>query len=187
MDATIDAPVKKRSHAKKEFHTSEVKPEQIPPVIDRGDLDDDSLLPKLHVVDKAKHPTLTKEYIAELAFNEEPVAVRFSSGIDRNAAKFVDAAVNGKGIEVLMDNGRWLEVFQVPVNQVVTMKRKYVEVFARCKHTDIQARSHGPTRDGTPPVNETIPSTNLKHPFSVIEDRNPRGHEWLTRILLGRA
>ena len=185
MDATME-PVKKRSHGKKEFHSSDVKPEQLPPIIDRGDLDDDSLLPKLHVVDKHAHPTLTKEYLAELAFNEEPVTVRFTSGSDRFAPKFVDCAVNGKGIECLID-GRWIEMFQVPVNALVTMKRKYVEVFARCKHTDVQARSHGPTRDGSPPVNETIPSTNLKHPFSMIEDKNPRGHEWLTRILLGRA
>lgn len=183
MDATMP---KKRTSGKREFHTSDVKIDQIPPILDRGEREDDSLLPKVHLVDKAKHPHLTKAYLDELAFNEEFVTVRFTSGMDRFAPKFVDCAVNGKGIEILL-NDRVLEVFQVPVNQNVTMKRKYVEVFARCKHTDVVARSHGPTRDGSPPVNETTPNTNLKHPFSVIEDRNPRGAEWLTRILVGRA
>lgn len=184
----VDAPVKPRkTKAKKsEFHTSEVKIEQLPPVVDDGDREDESLLPRVHRVDKAKHPSLTKEYYDELKFNEEPVTVRFTSGGDRFAPKFVDCAVMGKGIEVLMD-GRWLELFQVPVNQNVTMKRKYVEVFARCKHTDVVARSNGIPRDGMPTVNDTLYNTNLKYPFSVIDDRNPKGHDWLTRILLGRA
>jgi len=183
MEATI---VTRKQSRKKEFHTSDVKPEQLPPILDKGDREDESLLPRLHRIDPAKHASLTKDYLDELAFNEEPVTVRFSSGNDRNAPKFVDCAVMGIGMEALVF-GRWVPVFQIPVNQNVTIKRKYVEVFARCKHTYVTAKSHGPTRDGSQPINETTPTTDLKHPFSVIEDKNPRGHEWLTRILLGRA
>ena len=185
MEATI---TKRRPRVgKKEFHTSEVTPEQLPPIIDRGDRDDDSLLPKVHAVDKAKHPNLTKDYYDALKFMEEPVTVMFTSGSDRNAPKFVDCAVNGRGLEAMV-GGKWLEVFQVPTNMKVTIKRKFVEVFARCKHTDIVAKSHGPTRDGSPPVNETIPTTNLKHPFNVLHDPSgEKGHDWLTRIIMGRA
>lgn len=176
----------RKATRKKEFHASDVKIDQLPPVVEQGMEEMESLLPRVHVVDKAKHSGLTKDYLDELAFMEEPVTVRFSSGMDRFAPKFVDCCVNGKGIEVLM-NGRWLEFFQVPVNQNVTMKRKYLEVFARCKHTDVVARHRGVPNDNSQPINETIPSTNLKHPFSVIEDRNSRGPEWLTRILVGQV
>jgi len=176
----------RRATRRKELHTSEVRIEQLPPVSEQGMTDTESLLPRTHVVDQATHPSFTKDYYDELAFNEEPVTVRFSPGMDRFAPKFVDCSVNGKGIEVLM-NGRWMEVFQVPINANVTMKRKYLEVFARCKHTDVIARSRGVTFDGSQPINDTIPTTNLKHPFSVLEDRNPRGAEWLTRILIGRV
>ena len=176
----------RKASRKKEFYAGDVKIDQLPPVIEQGLSEDDSLLPKVHLVDKAKHASLTKDYLDELAFMEEPVTVRFTSGMDRFAPKFVDCAVNGKGIEVLID-GKWLELCQVPVNHNVTMKRKYLEVFAHCKHTDVVARHQGVPTNGTQPINETIPSTNLKHPFSVIVEPNPRGAEWLTRILVGQV
>ncbi len=176
----------RKATRKNEFHANEVKIDQLPPVIEQGMSDADSLLPKVHVVDKAKHAGFSKDYLDDLAFMEEPVTVRFHSGTDRFAPKFVDCAVNGKGIEVLVGK-KWVEFFQVPVNQSVTIKRKYVEVFGYCKHTDVVARHRGIPNDGSQPVNEMIPSTNLKHPFTVIEDRNQRGHEWLTRILVGQV
>lgn len=176
----------RRATSKKELHTSDLKIEQLPPVVERGFAERDTLLPPAHRVDLAKHAHLTPDYLSELEFNEQPVTVRFSPGLDRFAPKFVDCSVNGKGIEVLL-NGKWLELFQVPVNQNVTMKRKYLEVFARCKHTDVVARSHGPTSDGSQPINETIPNTNLKHPFSVIRDDSPLGAEWLARLIVGRV
>jgi hypothetical protein len=176
----------RKASRKKEFYAGDVKIDQLPPVVEQGLEETGSLLPRIHVVDKAKHGALTKDYLDELSFMEEPVTVRFSSGMDRFAPKFVDCAVNGKGIEVLI-NGHWLEMFQVPVNQNVTMKRKYLEVFAHCKHTDVVARHRGVPYDGSQPINDTIPNTNLKYPFSVLEDRNPRGAEWLTRILVGQV
>ncbi len=176
----------RKATRKREVHTSDLKIDQLPPVVEQGLEERDTLLPRVHLVDKAKYAGLTKDYLDELAFNEEPVTVRFSSGMDRTSPKFVDCAVQGKGIEVLM-NGTWLEMFQVPVNTNVTIKRKYVEVFARCKHTDVVARHRGIPNDGSQPINETLPNTNLKHPFSVIEDRNPRGHEWLSRLIVGRV
>lgn len=177
---------RRKATRKKEFHSSDVKIDQLPPISERGFTDRETLLPEIHVVDKAKHGSLTKDYLDELAFNEEPVTVRFSSGMDRFAPKFVDCAVQGKGIEVWLFN-RWTEVFQVPVNMSVTMKRKYLEVFANCKHTNVIARHRGATLDGSQPINDTIPSTDLKHPFSVIEDKNPKGAEWLSRILVGQV
>lgn len=174
----------RKATSKKEFHTSEVKIDQLPPVVERG-FERESLLPEVHVVDKAKHPTLTKDYLDELAFMEEPVKVRFSTGLERNAPKFVDCAVQGRGIQVFLF-GKWQEVHQVPVNTNVIMKRKYVEVFARCKHTNVTARHRGVTFDGSQPINETIPSTDLKHPFSVIDD-TPKGREWLSRVIMDGA
>ena len=176
----------RKATRKKELHTSDVKIEQAEPIVDRGDQGGIAIVAKALKIDPAKHPHLEKSYYDELAFNEEPLTVRFTSGQDRHAPKFVDCSVNGKGIEVLMDNGKWLEVFQVPVNQNVVMKRKYVEVFARCKHTYVTAR-HEYEGNNPDPINKTVPTSDFKHPFSTVEDKNPKGPEWWIRVSGYRA
>lgn len=177
----------KPSSRKHELHTDDIKIEQAAPVSESGDEPAEDIHQSDIFVDKALHPGLSKAYLEELRFNEEPVTVMFTPPQERFAAPFVDAAVMGTGIEALSQDGRWLQLYQVPVGQEVTIKRKYVEVFARCKHTDVRAFSRGVPSDGSEPVNDTLRSTNLKHPFVLIEDKNPRGREWLTKIVTGRA
>ncbi len=178
----------RRSHQpssrKHEQFAGDIAIEQAPPLIE-GENDADRESPIF--TDKALHAGMLKKYADELAFNEEPVTVMFLPGQDRFAAPFVDAYVNGKGIEVLSHDGRWLELHQVPVNVEVTMKRKYLEVFARAKHTDVKAYHEGGIEDGKEPINQLLRNTNLKFPFTVVEDKDPRGHEWLQKIVMGRA
>lgn len=177
----------KPSSRKHELHTDDITIEQAPPVSERGDDEADNLHQNTIFVDKALHPGLPKSYLEELRFNEEPMTVMFTPAQERFAAPFVDAAVMGIGIEALSEDGRWLQLHQVPVGKEVTIKRKYVEVFARCKHTDVRAFSRGVPSDGSEPVNDTLRSTNLKFPFVLIEDKNPRGREWLMKIVTGRG
>lgn len=191
MSVVAEQPVAKKAKAsqhKKEFHTDEVKPEVREGLVETEDDEPESVLSQIHVVDKELHGArvLSKDYLEQLAFMEEGVTVSFSQSHERFAAPFVDCSVNGKGIEAL-HNGRWLEVHQVPVNNPVTIKRKYLEVFARCKHTDIKAYSEGGRDGSNKPINRTDPNEFLKHPFSVLHDPNPRGHDWLIRILTDRA
>lgn len=181
MDATI---LTRKESRKKERHSADVTIEQIDPIVDRGEDAETAqiaILAKAVRIDPAKFPHLTKDYYEQLAFNEEPVTVRFTSGQDPHAPKFVDAQVNGKGIEVLTTDGKWLEVFQVPVNRNVTIKRKYLEVFARCKHTYVTAR-HEFDGNNPDPVNRTVPSSDFKHPHTIVEDKNPLGDEWYNKV-----
>jgi hypothetical protein len=79
------------------------------------------------------------EYLAELAFMEEPVMIRIEPSQEDNAAMTVDCACNGKGAEVLdARTGKWLELNVLPVGLVVTTKRKYVEILARSKTMRVQ-------------------------------------------------
>lgn len=179
----------RRSHQpssrKQEQYAGDIAIEQAPPITE-GQNDEDRSSPI--IVDKALHAGMTKAYAAELAFMEEPVTVMFLPGQDRFSAPFVDAYVNGKGIEVLSHDGHWLEFHQVPVNKEITMKRKYLEVFARAKHTDVKAYHEGGVDEGKEPINQTLRNTNLKFPFTVVHDpAEKRGHEWLQKLVMARG
>ncbi len=182
----IELRAAKPPRRRRELHTDDIKIEQAPPISERGDEEQD-LHQSTIFVDKSLHPGLPKSYLDELRFNEEPVTVMFTPAQERFAAPFVDASVMGTGIEALSEDGRWMQLHQVPVGVRITTKRKYIEVFARCKHTDVKAFHRGVPSDGSEPVNDTLRSTNLKYPFVLIDDKNPRGQEWLTKIVMGRV
>lgn len=169
-----DSPI---STGSKEFHTDEVKITQrkarnldLPPesetLIDVSD--------GLRADDAAYH--------SELAFMEEPVTIRIQPSMEKFAPKVVQCWVNGKGAEQLT-NGKWMQCGWLPVNHVVTTRRKYVEVLARAKQEGISTRvvKHEDSED-----NFADRYTSMKYPFSVLSDANPRGHEWLSRILMGQ-
>lgn len=124
---------------------------------------------------------INNEYLAALAFNEEPVMIRIEPSGDENAAMTVDCAVNGKGAEILdLRNGKWLEMNILPVGLVVTTKRKYVEVLARSKQMRVRTPDHG---DGKNIDNNNLTRTHSRgHVFSVVKDTD-KGTAWLTGIL----
>jgi hypothetical protein len=62
----------------------------------------------------------------------------------------------------------------------ITVRRKYVEALARCRTTKYVQQ----TPDPREPANiQMVEKTVLSYPFSLQEDQNPRGREWLQRIL----
>lgn len=121
------------------------------------------------------------DYHAQLAFAEEAMTIRLEKSSDKFAPKTVDCWVNGKGVEAFM-NGKWVPLGWLPVGIPVTTRRKYVEVLARAKPDSIQTEVEDATVER--PRNEIVRSTSTKYPFSVIEDRNPKGAAWLTRVLM---
>lgn len=117
------------------------------------------------------------EYLAELAFMDEPVTIRLHPSSDVNAISTFEVRVNGKGGEILR-NGRWFEATWLPVGEEITIKRKYLEVIARAKIDTIKTPKMAALAEN--PDNRPTRATSAVHTFSVIEDRSPRGAAWLT-------
>lgn len=105
---------------------------------------------------------------ARLAFMEEKVDVMVHESADPNAEPVVHVAVNGSN-----------QFF--PRGQVVTCKRKYLEVLARAKEVGINTRE-ALDRDGN---RTTVIGKHaaLRFPFSVMRDENPKGATWLKSVL----
>lgn len=103
-----------------------------------------------------------------LAFNEELVTIRLEHSSEKFAPKVIDFTVEGVT--------EW-----VPVGQPYTLKRKYVEVIARCKPDDIS--TYTGSTDEENPQNRIQRFTRAKHPFTVVRDANQRGFDWLTKIM----
>lgn len=185
MQALTDAPqpTKKARHGKSEMHSTDYPAAQPDPIV-MPPIDQRFEAPDPHV-QTADHAAMHKAYLDELTFNEEPVTVLMHPTAEKFASPFVECTVNGKGVEIFVEGYGWLEIKQIPVNKAVTVKRKYVEVWARAKHTDVRTNVTGQPGDGKDPINEVLRTTSLRHPFSVIEDRNPRGKAWLEKLLRG--
>ena len=123
---------------------------------------------------------LTTDYGRNLAFMEEPVTIRIEKSAEKHAPLVVDCWVNGRGAEVFL-NGQWLVLGYLPVAREITTKRKYLEVMARSKVDNIQTNVGEPGEEN--PRNTVDISTSSKAPFSVLEDKNPMGREWLSRLM----
>lgn len=120
------------------------------------------------------------EYADSLAFMEEPVTIRIEPTADKNASKVIECWVNGVGAEVL-DGQRWVRLGFLPVGVPVTTRRKYVEVLARAKTETFTNNVH--EMPGQDPVNQIQRFNSSRAPFSVIHDANPKGGEWLSKLL----
>lgn len=92
-----------------------------------------------------------------------------ASGAD-NEAPYVFVSVNGAPVFL-------------PRDEPVNVKRMYVEVLARCKKTDFDQVLD--ERMGEQ-MNRLSQRHSLKHPFTVVYDPNPTGHQWLREILAQR-
>lgn len=122
---------------------------------------------------------LTLSQAEQLVFNEQPVTIRIHPSPEKHAPKVADCWVNGDGAEVFM-NGRWVKVGYLPIGQVLTTKRKYVEVLARAKHDSVQTEI---IKHEDYEQNLAHRFTSVRWSFSVLRDDDPRGSEWLTRLM----
>lgn len=104
-----------------------------------------------------------------LAFNEEKIKVMVHESTQQGDSAIVRSAVNGKQQFIIR-------------GVVQEIRRKYVETLARARRTVYKQIIHVNESTGNV-VQKMVPSTSLANPFSVIEDRNPAGAEWLRKIL----
>ena len=104
----------------------------------------------------------------ELAFMEERVTIIVHETEDPNAENPVSVTVNGRNQFIFR-------------GQPIDVKRKFVERLARAKKTGY--RQH--LDDTSDPVryNKLYTTTGITYPFSVIHDPNPRGMDWLRKIM----
>ena len=109
------------------------------------------------------------DYAAELAFMEEKVTILLHRGREKNAPTAEMVGING----VI----KWL-----PVDTPVTIERKFVESLARAQPMNVNTRS-GESEGDDLTFNQVQRSLSSLVSFSVLQDSNPRGREWLTRVM----
>ena len=109
------------------------------------------------------------DYAADLAFMEERVTILLHRGREKNAPTAEMVGVNG----VI----KW-----IPVDTPVTIERKFVENLARAQPMNVNTRS-GESDGDDLTFNRVERSLSSLVSFSVLEDKNPRGREWLTRVM----
>lgn len=103
-----------------------------------------------------------------LRFMEEPVTVHITESNDTNAEQTFPIWVNGK-----------VEYFTEGKEKVVA--RKFAEGLAVAKRTSY--RNVQKTKDDGENSYQYIPKTGVRYPFSVVEDKNPKGRAWLEAVL----
>lgn len=105
---------------------------------------------------------------AELeAFMSEPVKIVIAESAEENDPPMVQVGVNGVTQFIV----RGMEQ---------TVKRKYVERLARAKRTDYDQTIDDRLGEA---MNRLRRRNALRFPFTVLEDRNPRGQAWLRGVL----
>lgn len=102
----------------------------------------------------------------EEAFMNEIVEIEIAPTTDENSPTHVLISVNGVNMPLMRGTP-------------IKLKRKYVEVLARCNETKYKQ----PTRDMSNPEvgNQLMGNTALTYPFHVNED-TPRGRAWLKAV-----
>ena len=124
--------------------------------------------------DQSVEPVVASELgqgVEEEAFMNEPVTVLLAETTDENLNPMPVLSVNGTCQPLLRG---------VPT----VIKRKYVEVLARCKETKYNQRTANPME---PDRIEMVARTALSYPFQVIDDKNPKGATWLRGVLAEAA
>lgn len=158
-----------------ELHTDSIKIDQF------DDLVGDTAVRDRENIIIADRP-LNNDYFNELAFNEEPVAIRLEPSTDKNAAQWFPIWVNGKGAEVLID-GKWIEFGHLPVATILVVKRKYIEVLLRAKIDTVTTEVSDIQTDQADNKKNTVKRfTSAVHSFSILHDKNPLGPAWLNEI-----
>jgi hypothetical protein len=173
---------------KKEIHTGDMHIEQRDTISMSLDPEDSPLLRSGDSISLAEPGGINMAYVNEIAFNEEPIEVRIERSNEKNAPRWVPCWVNGRGAEVFRD-GKWHILGALPLGIPCITRRKYIEVLALAKQDSVDTKPPTPSDilEGKNDVNDVEISTTAKYPFSVLKDNNPRGAEWLNKLMYLRA
>ncbi len=131
------------------------------------------VIPPVIVNDQIIEPVVTSEIgkTAELeAFMNEQVEVLIAATTDENAPPMVTLNVNGINQTFIRD---------VPIR----VRRMFVEVLARCKESKYTQHRDPIELDRQ----EMRQRTALAYPFTVLDDKNPKGGAWLRAVLAEAA
>lgn len=128
-----------------------------------------SIVHEVEVVDPAR---VSKAKLDNLAFNEEIVVVRVQETDDQFAPQFVDIWVNGK-------KQRFMR------GQDTKCARKFVEGLCRAKPVSYRNEAYQDNEGAT--AYRWPTRSGLAFPFQMISDKNPRGEEWLRKLLRERS
>jgi len=169
----LNTPVRRR--AQRELNSADMPIGQKPDIVFR----DGEEIPREQII-VADATTLEKDYADQLKMAEDPVTIIIHPSQEKNPPQVVDCWVNGRGAEVFV-NGKWTVFNCLPVNTRVTTKRKYVEVLCRAKIDTINTMVEDATVEN--PANRISRATSSRASFSVLEDRNPKGAEWLRSVM----
>lgn len=150
-----------RQASTSELHSGDLPLRTLPPIADRDDAAGEA------IVQTEAMPS--KDYADELAFMEEPVTVVLHKGRDTWAPRYERFGVDGKPI--------WVEVGKPTV-----VKRKYVEVMARSQPMTVATASGEEDSDALT-FNKIHRRLSANFSFSIVEDKNPRGHAWLAKVM----
>jgi hypothetical protein len=172
MTDAINAPIRR---ARRETSNADFPIGQKPDIV----ADEDGSFDREQVIVHARGDELNSNAMAELAFNEEPITILIHPSREKNPPLVVDCWVNGKGAEVFV-NGKWHEFNCLPVDMPVITKRKYAENLANSKVDSIDTDVGDESMAN--PHNRIRRMTSSNVVFQVIEDRNPKGTEWLRRL-----
>lgn len=124
---------------------------------------------------------LDHEWAEGMLFNEEPVTIRILPPNERNPAPWVHCEVNGKGCEIWSERTKqWYQHRKVPVNQVITVKRMYLEQLLRARITRITLADFKPGQGE--PDHTIYRDTTGVYSIDIIEDKNPEGRAWVDFI-----
>lgn len=109
--------------------------------------------------------------VADEAFMNEMVVIEVADSQNPDDAPNFVVNVNGTNMPI-------------PRGRPVMLKRKYVEVLARNKQTTFKQITPNPSE---PDKTIMVPKTVFGYPFQLVEDKNPRGREWLKHVMAERA
>ena len=107
-----------------------------------------------------------KTAIEKEVFMNEPVRIIVMETGEEGSLQVITPCVNGVNQPIVR-------------GQETVVKRKFFEALARCRTTKYQQRHNPIERDKI----ENVPITVQTYPFSVLEDRNPKGRAWLQGIV----
>lgn len=122
----------------------------------------------IEIVDRV----LTADKAETEMFMAEKIMVIVQDSSDDNDHEIVETWVNGR-------------VQRFMRGQAQLVKRCYVEALARAKRTTFKQTLD--ERAGEQSFNQMRPHHSLAYPFTVLEDRNPKGQAWLRSVLAQRV
>lgn len=149
-----------RQFAQPEVTNTELPKRALDPIVDVSDRDEILI---------ADGSAIEGDYAAQLAFNEEILTILLHRGREKNAPTHEMVGVNG-------------QIIWIPVDTPTKVPRKFVESLARAQPVNINTRSGESSGDDLA-FNHIERSLYSLASFSVLEDKNPRGREWLTRVM----